>query len=107
MFKIMADGKVSTTVLKKRRKMKNIRNAERKRVVNAMRRSRMRTYVSKVMKAISESKPKEEILKSFSEMQKELMRGVSKRIIHKNTASRKISRMCHKVKVAIGETFQK
>ena len=87
--------------------MKNIRNSERKRVVNAMRRSRMRTFVSKVMKAIADSKPKDEIIKSFSEMQKELMRGVAKRIIHKNTASRKISRVCHKVKVAIGEVVQK
>ena len=103
----MAEGKVSTAVLKKRKKLRNIRNAERKRLVNSMRRSRMRTYITKVEKAISDAKPKEEILKSFSEMQKEIMRAASKHIIHKNTASRKISRMCHKVKIAIGDVLQK
>jgi ribosomal protein S20 len=36
-------------------------------------------------------------------VQKEIMRGVSKHVIHKNTASRKISRMCKRVKFAIGE----
>lgn len=103
----MADGKVSTSILKKRRRLNNVRNAERKRVINAMRRSRMRTFITNVEKAISESKPKEEILKSFSAMQKEVMRAASKRIIHKNTASRKISRMCHRVKVAIGDVLKK
>ncbi len=103
----MAEGKVSTAVLKKRKKLRNVRNAERKGIVNSMRRSRMRTFISKVDKAISEAKPKEEILKAFSEMQKEVMRAASKHIIHKNTASRKISRMCHRVKIAIGEVLKK
>lgn len=104
---LMADGKVSTTVLKKRKKLRNIRNAERKRIINSMRRNRMRTYVAKVEKAISDAKPKEEIVRFFSEMQKEVMRAASKHIIHKNTASRKIARMCHKVKVAIGDVVKK
>ena len=103
----MAEGKVSTAVLKKRKKLRNVRNAERKRIVNSMRRSRMRTFISKVDKAISETKSKDEILKAFSEMQKEVMRAASKHIIHKNTASRKISRMCHRVKIAIGEVLNK
>ena len=103
----MAEGKVSTAVLKKRKKLRNVRNAERKRIVNSMRRSRMRTFISKVDKAISETKSKDEILKAFSEMQKEVMRAASKHIIHKNTASRKISRMCHRVKIAIGEVLKK
>ena len=103
----MAEGKVSTTVLKKRKKLRNIRNSERKRMINSMRRSRIRTFIAKVEKAIADVKPKDEILNLFSSMQKELMKGVSKHILHKNTASRKISRMSYKVKNAIGAVIQK
>ena len=103
----MAEGKVSNAVLKKRKKLRNVRNAEKKRMVNAMRRSRMKTYTSKLEQAIADKKPKEDILKSFAELQKELMRGASKHIIHKNTSYRKIARMCTKVKKAIGEMLNK
>ena len=99
----MAENKISTAIRKKRKKLKDIHNAERKRIVNMMRRSRMKTFVSKLEKAIADKLPKEDILKAFSEMQKELSRGAAKRVIHKNAASRKISRMFHKVKVAIGD----
>ena len=99
----MAENKISTVIRKKRKKLKDIRNAERKRIVNMMRRSRMKTFVAKLEKAIADKLSKEVILKAFSEMQKELSRGAAKRVIHKNTASRKISRMFHKVKVAIGD----
>ena len=99
----MAGEKVSTVTKKKRKKLSNIRNAEKKHLVNMSRKSRMKTFVSKLEKAISDKLPKDDILKAFSTVQKELMKGVSKRVIHKNTAARKISRMFHKVKVAISE----
>ena len=31
------------------------------------------------------------------------MKSVNKKVVHKNAAARKISRMSHKVKVAVGE----
>ena len=83
---------------------KSIRKAEKQRNVNINRLSRIRTFVKKLEKAISEKVSKENIITAFSEMQKEVMRGVNKNVIHKNAAARKISRLCTKVKAAIGET---
>lgn len=83
---------------------KSIRKAEKQRNVNINRLSRIRTFIKKLEKAISEKVSKENIITAFSEMQKEVMRGVNKNVIHKNAAARKISRLCTKVKAAIGET---
>ncbi len=82
---------------------KSIRKSARQHAVNVSRISRIKTFIKKLETAIAENSAKEVIVKAFSEMQKEIMRGVAKRVIHKNAASRKISRMCHKIKVAIGE----
>ena len=82
---------------------KSIRKSERQRAVNISRLSRIRTFIKKLETAIAEKATKENIMKAFSEMQKEIMRGVAKRVIHTNAASRKISRMCAKVKLATGE----
>ncbi|MBR1479986.1 MAG: 30S ribosomal protein S20 [Alphaproteobacteria bacterium] len=84
---------------------KSIRKSEKQRVVNLNRMNRIRTFIKKLEKAIADKLEKESILRAFSEMQKELLRGVSKRVVHKNAAARKISRMHHKVKVAIGDTI--
>lgn len=82
---------------------KSIRKAVKQRVVNLNRLNRIRTFVKRLEKAIAENVSKESILGAFSEMQKEIMKGVNKHVVHKNAAARKISRMSHKVKVAIGE----
>ena len=85
---------------------KSIRKAERQRMVNMMRTSRIKTFIKKVEAAIAQNLDKGEILKAFSDMQKEVMRGVTKHVLHKNTASRKISRIARRVKIAIGEANQ-
>jgi len=68
--------------------------------VNKMRRSRIRTHLRAVEEAIASGDPKvaAEALKAA---QPELMRGVTKGVMHKNTASRKMSRLASRVK-AIG-----
>jgi small subunit ribosomal protein S20 len=65
--------------------------------VNKMRRSRIRTYLRAVEEAIAsgDQKAATEALKAA---QPELMRGVTKGVIHKNTASRKMSRLAARVK---------
>ena len=65
--------------------------------VNKMRRSRIRTYLRAVEEAIAsgDQKAAAEALKAA---QPELMRGVTKGVIHKNTASRKMSRLASRVK---------
>ncbi|PJI86140.1 SSU ribosomal protein S20P [Yoonia maricola] len=68
--------------------------------VNKMRRSRIRTYLRTVEEAIAsgDQKAAAEALKAA---QPELMRGVTKGVMHKNTAARKMSRLSSRVK-AIG-----
>ena len=80
---------------------KCIRKSARQHAVNTSRMNRIRTFIKKLEQAIAEKVSN--ILKSFSEMQKEIMKGVNKKVVHKNAAARKISRMSHKVKVAVGE----
>ncbi|MEL6683724.1 MAG: 30S ribosomal protein S20 [Pseudomonadota bacterium] len=68
--------------------------------VNKMRRSRIRTYLRAVEEAIAsgDQKAAADALKAA---QPELMRGVTKGVMHKNTAARKMSRLSSRVK-AIG-----
>ena len=82
---------------------KSIRKSTRQHAVNVSRMNRIRTFIKKLEKAIAEKATKENIVSAFSEMQKEIMKGVNKKVVHKNAAARKISRMSHKVKVALGE----
>lgn len=64
------------------------------------RRSRIRTFVKKVETAIAtgDGAAAQEALKAA---QPEIQRGVTKGVLHKNTADRKISRLAQRVK-AIG-----
>jgi small subunit ribosomal protein S20 len=79
---------------------KRARQTERRYAVNKARRSRIRTYLRKVEEAIA-SGDKEAAAAALRAAQPELMRGVTKGVVHKNTASRKISRLSSRVK-AIG-----
>ena len=76
---------------------KAARQTERRTLINKGRRSRMRTYVRKVEEAIA-SGDKEAAAVALREAQPEIMRSASKGIIHKNTASRKISRLSARIK---------
>lgn len=96
----MTSTKLSPLLRKKRKKLSNVRNAEKKRLINISRKNRMKTFVTKFERAVLDKLSKEEILKAFSAMQSELMKGVSKKVIKKGTASRKISRMSQKLQVA-------
>ena len=76
---------------------KAARQAERRTLINKARRSRVRTYVRKVEEAIA-SGDKEAANEALRAAQPEIMRSASKGIIHKNTASRKISRLSARIK---------
>ena len=65
--------------------------------INKARRSRIRTYLRKVEEAIA-SGDKEAAQAALRAAQPELMRGVTKGVFHKNTASRKVSRLASRVK---------
>jgi small subunit ribosomal protein S20 len=76
---------------------KAARQAERRTQINRDRVSRIRTFIRKVEEAIS-SGAKEDAKTAIRAAEGEIMRGVSKGVIHKNTASRKVSRLTKRVK---------
>ncbi|CUH84342.1 30S ribosomal protein S20 [Thalassovita mediterranea] len=76
---------------------KRARQNETRFAVNKARRSRIRTFLRKVEEAIA-SGDKEAATAALRACQPELMRGVSKGVFHKNTASRKMSRLAARVK---------
>mgnify|MGYP005614063219 CR=1 FL=1 len=79
---------------------KAIRKKVKKAAINKSRRTRVRTYIKKVVTAVESASVGDEANKALVVVQSEMMRAVSKGLIKKNTASRKISRLAKKVKLA-------
>ena len=75
---------------------KRARQALRRTAVNKSRKSRIRTFLRKVEEAIA-SGDKSRAAEALKAAQPELMRGVTKGVFHKNTASRKMSRLASRV----------
>ena len=76
---------------------KAIRKIERRTEVNTARRSRVRTFVRKLEEALTKGDAAAAKL-AFIAAESELMKAVSKGVIHKNTGSRKVSRLAARVK---------
>ncbi len=76
---------------------KRIRQTVRKTVVNRNRTGRVRTYIKKVETAIAAG-DKDAANAALKEAQPEIMRGVTKGILHQKTASRKVSRLNAQIK---------
>ena len=76
---------------------KAARKIARRTATNKMRRSRVRGYVRKVEEALAAG-DKEAAATAFKVAEPELMRAASKGILHRNTASRKVSRLASRVK---------
>ncbi|WP_417316623.1 30S ribosomal protein S20 [Emcibacter sp.] len=76
---------------------KRVRRNARKTEVNKARRSRIRTFVKKVELALDAGNA-DEARSAFLKAQPELMRGVTKGVMHKKTASRKVSRLAKRLK---------
>jgi small subunit ribosomal protein S20 len=75
---------------------KRIRRNDRRAEVNGNRIGRIRTFVKKVESAILGG-DKAAALSALREAQPELARGVARGVLHKNTASRKLSRLTKRV----------
>ena len=71
---------------------KRVRSIAKRTAINHARKSRIRNFTRKVEEALSkgDKKAAEAALKAA---EPEIMRGVSKGVIHKNTGSRKVSRL--------------
>ena len=74
-----------------------VRVIERKTAINKAVRNRYRTYVKKTEQDIDKGL-KSQAQTSVKVAEAEIMRAVSKGILHKNTAARKVSRLVKKVK---------
>ena len=76
---------------------KRIRQTARKTVVNRNRIGRVRTFVKKVETAIAAG-DKDAANVALKAAQPEIMRGVTKGVLHRKTASRKVPRLNARVK---------
>ena len=76
---------------------KMARKIERRTALNKARRTRMRTYVKKLDAAIATG-DQEQARAALRTAESELMKAVSKGVIHKNAGARKASRLSARVK---------
>jgi small subunit ribosomal protein S20 len=76
---------------------KNIRVTDRRTAINKSRKSKIKTYLRKVLDAIN-SKDTETARRSLVEFESRIMKGVSKGVYKKNTASRKVKVLAQKIK---------
>jgi small subunit ribosomal protein S20 len=75
---------------------KRIRRNASRAAINHARISRIRTFVKQVESALAAGN-KKQAAEALKMAQPELMRGVSRGVLHKNTASRKLSRLSKRV----------
>ena len=83
---------MANTPQAKKRILRNAKRAE----INGARVSRIRTFVKQVESALDAGN-KDEAKAAIARMQPELARGVARGVLHKNTASRKLSRLTKRV----------
>ena len=76
---------------------KAVRKIERRTAVNRARRSRMRTFLRKVEEALAAGDATL-AANALRQAEPELMRAAQHGVVHKNTASRKVSRLTARVK---------
>ena len=77
--------------------LKRIRLTARQTVVNRNRRNRIRTFMKNVELAIAGG-DKDAAGQALKRAQPEMMRGVSRGILHRNTVARSISRLNARIK---------
>ena len=75
---------------------KRIRRNSTRATINHSRVSRIRTFIKAVESAI-ESGKKKEAAEALKKVQPEIAKGVSRGVIHKNTAARRCSRLSKRV----------
>ncbi len=75
---------------------KALRSSGKKNIVNSARKNRIRTFIRKVADSIKAG----DQAKAFADLknlESEIMRGVTKKVIKLNTASRKLSRLSKQI----------
>ena len=75
---------------------KRIRRNANRATINHARISRIRTFIKAVEAAVAAGK-KDDAVTALRKAQPELARGVARGVLHKNTASRRMSRLAKRV----------
>ncbi|MGH6945473.1 MAG: 30S ribosomal protein S20 [Geminicoccaceae bacterium] len=75
---------------------KRIRQTVKRTAINRTRISRIRTFIKRVEQAVEAGDP-EQARAAFGAAEPEIRRGVAKRVLKLNTASRRVSRLSKKV----------
>lgn len=75
---------------------KRVRQNKRRSAINRDRLSRIRTFVRRVEEAIA-SGDKARAERALREAQPEIMRGVTKAVLHRRTAARRVSLLARRV----------
>jgi len=80
-----------------RQAKKRVRQTQHRTLVNKTRMSRVRTFIKRVETAIAGG-DQESARSALQAAQPEIMRGVSKGVLKRNTAARRVSRLARQVK---------
>jgi small subunit ribosomal protein S20 len=80
---------------------KRVRQTAKRTAVNKNRKTQMRSVVRKVEEALA-SGDKKAAEAAFKAAEPAIMKGVSKGVIHRNTGSRKVSRLAKRLKALKG-----
>lgn len=82
---------------------KRAKQSEKNRVINLARKSDIKTAIKKLLTAIDKKETVESTQNLLSEVSAKLARAKGKGLIHKNTASRKLSRLAKRVNKFISQ----
>jgi small subunit ribosomal protein S20 len=83
---------------------KNVRKNQARRTRNSARRSAIRTAIKKLSGVVQQGADKAHVTELLKEVESKLARAKSKGVMHRNTASRKLSRIAHKIATTIRQT---
>jgi small subunit ribosomal protein S20 len=75
---------------------KRVRTTRKRTLINHARKTRIRGFVRKVEEAIAKG-DKPAAVAALKAAEPEIMRGVTKGVVHKNTGARKVSRLSKRV----------
>lgn len=82
--------------------LKRVRQAEKRRLRNQMWKSQVKTFTKKVLKAIEE-KDENKASEALKAAIRIISKAASKGVLHRNNASRRISRLTKKVNAAFSK----
>jgi small subunit ribosomal protein S20 len=80
---------------------KRVRNTAKRTAINKARRSQIRSAIREVEEALAAG-DKKTATAALKAAEPQIMRGVSKGVIHRNTGSRKVSRLSARLKALKG-----